>query len=144
MDEPTEQDPIAEKAAMCWRIMNELIGLILVAFAYVSAGALPSASAQAIGGSASISVTSAGESVALPVSVTAFPAAMLVPAYGTNQEIFYALGGSSVAATTSSAALPPNGICLNVGPNTYVAAITSTSTATLRITQLTQCPPSGF
>lgn len=96
--------------------------------------------AQSIGGNASISVTGSSSNVALPASVQAYPSVLLAPAIGATQEIFYLLGGSSVAATTTSPALPAAGICINVGPNGYVAAITSTSTATLRITQLSTCP----
>lgn len=98
-------------------------------------------SAQRVGGNASISVTGTSGNVALPANTQTYPFAILAPAVGSTQEIFYATGGSAVVATTSSPALPANGICVNVGPDTYVAAITSTSTATLRITQLTTCPP---
>jgi len=55
-----------------------------------------------------------------------------------SQELFYALGPlSSQAATTSNFSLPGNSfVIINVGLNKpYLAAITSTSTTTLRITQ---------
>ena len=56
---------------------------------------------------------------------------------GSN-EAFYNVGAASTTtATTSSASLPAgNSIVLNVGDNApYLAAITSTSTTTIRITQ---------
>ena len=56
-----------------------------------------------------------------------------------TQELFYQLGTTSAtAATTSSYSLPGNTFILLTVPNltpTYVAAITSTSTTTLRISQ---------
>jgi hypothetical protein len=63
-----------------------------------------------------------------------------------TNEIFYALGGASVAAVatagaTQSPVLSPGGICVNVGPATYVAAVTATNPSVLRITQLSVCPP---
>jgi hypothetical protein len=104
------------------------------------------ACAQSIGGNASISATGTSASVQLPASTPSYPAVIIAPATGVTTEIFYALGNSSVAAiatpgTTQSPSLPPNGICLNVGPNTYVAAITGGTAASVRITQLSTCPP---
>lgn len=98
--------------------------------------------AQAIGGNASISVTGTSGRVALPSANKAqYPFVFLVPGVGAGtQEIFYKFGDVTVVATTGSPALPANGICVNVGPGTYIAAITATSTATLRITQLSTCP----
>ena len=106
------------------------------------------AHAQRVGGNASIAVTGTSANVQLPASTTTFPALLLAPAVGVTQEIFYALGAAntvtavapSLPSTQGSPALPAGGICLAAGPNTYVAAITATSTATLRITQLSQCP----
>jgi hypothetical protein len=56
----------------------------------------------------------------------------------TSQEAFYNLGAASnTAATTSNYSLPGNtSVVLNVGQaGLYLAAITATSTATLRIVQ---------
>ena len=107
---------------------------------------ITAASAQSIGGNASISATGTSSAAQLPANVQPYPFVLIAPAAGVSTEVFYALGGSSVAAiatpgATQSPALPPNGICLNVGPNTYVAAITGGTAASVRITQLTVCPP---
>jgi hypothetical protein len=103
---------------------------------------ITAAEAQSIGGNASISATSTSSSVQLPANTIPYPFVIIAPAAGVSTEIFYALGGSSVVAVANtSPALPPAGICLNVGPNSFVAAITS-GTAAVRITQLSVCPPS--
>jgi len=60
---------------------------------------------------------------------------------GSNSEVFYQLGNSAVVAAATGPALPASGICLNVGPNTHLAAITASGTAGLRLTRLTLCPP---
>lgn len=119
--------------------MKLLAAFFLLACLWFGSG-VP-ASAQRIGGSASISVTGTSSNVAFPANTQIYPFVFLAPAIGSTQEIFYITGNSMVTATTSSPALPANGICINVGPDTNVAAITSTSTATLRITQVTTCPP---
>lgn len=99
------------------------------------------AAAQVIGGNASLDVTTTSGRVALPASTLGYPAILIAPAQGSTEEIFYSLGDSSVVATATSPALPTYGICFQgAGGNSYVAAITATGTATLRITQLTQCP----
>lgn len=97
--------------------------------------------AQNIGGNASLSVTTASSNVAIPsTNKTQYPSVILAPSPGTTAEIFYNFGTtSSVAATTSSPALPAGGICVNIGPATYVAAITATGSGTLRITQISGC-----
>lgn len=94
-----------------------------------------------VGGNTSISVSGSSANVQLPVSVTTYPALMLVPATGTTVEIFYALGSSnSVTATTNSAAVPSGGVCIILNAsNTWLAAIGGGS-ATLRVTQLRNCP----
>jgi hypothetical protein len=103
---------------------------------------ITAASAQSIGGNASISATSTSSRVALPANTQPYPFVVIAPASaGVTAEVFYALGGASVVATLTSPALPAGGICLNVGPNTNIAAITS-GTASVRITQLSVCPPS--
>lgn len=103
--------------------------------------ALCPSSAQQIGGNASLTASVASSSVALPANTKTYPAVIIAPAVGTTVEVFYALGGSSVAATVSSPSLPSGGICLIVGPNTNVAVITAASSATVRLTQLSQCAP---
>lgn len=112
------------------------------------------ASAQVIGGSATLSATNGSSTrIQLPVSVATYPAVVIWPTSGSTQEVFYALGGSSVAATVptgsplvGSPALFPGGICyLSTPNNSYVAAITASSSSTLRISQMTACPPGiGF
>jgi hypothetical protein len=97
--------------------------------------------AQAIGGSASITVTPTTGNVQFPASITSYPNVQLTyPPGAAGTEVFFALGGASVTATTSSPSLPGTGICLNVGPNGYVAAITAAGQATVRIKQLAYCP----
>jgi hypothetical protein len=100
------------------------------------------AGAQAIGGNASIAVTTTSANVQLPASLQTYPVVLLTQAPGSTQEVFFALGTSNaVVATTSSPALPQTvGTCINVGPNGWIAAITASATATLRITQTTTCP----
>lgn len=98
------------------------------------------ASAQIIGGNASLSVTTTTGSVALPASTATYSSLLISQPAGSTQEVFFALGGSTVVATTGSPSLPPGGVCLNVGPNTYLAAITAQAVATLRLTQLSVCP----
>ena len=82
--------------------------------------------------------SSVSENVALS---SPFRWVQIVPV-GAAGEVFYALGTSPAAAvaTSASPALPPGGICLNVGLNNYIAAIAAAGTATLRITQLDSCP----
>jgi hypothetical protein len=112
------------------------MAVLLAAIFASSAPAL----AQSVGGAAAISATTTSASVAIPASKTTFPVLLLTPAQGNAVGLYYALGSSSVVATTSSPALPIGGICVAAGPNTYVAAITGSSTATLNITQMSQCP----
>ena len=103
---------------------------------------ITTASAQSIGGNASISATSTSSRIQLPANTIPYPDIVIAPAAGVTTEIFYALGNSSVVATlNTSPALPSAGICINVGPNTFVAAIAATA-ASVRITQLSVCPPS--
>jgi hypothetical protein len=121
------------------------IGKLAIPLAFLAAASLGSqAHAQAIGGNTSIAATTTSANVALPSSTSKWPSVLIAPATGTSVEVFYAIGGSSVAAistsgSTQSPSLPSGGICVNVGPNTYVAAITASSTANIRITQLSTC-----
>jgi hypothetical protein len=99
--------------------------------------------AQSIGGNASLSVTASSSNVQLTANVVNYPALLIdYNSAAPTVEVFYALGTSNtVAATTSSPALPPGGICINGGPNTWVAAIGSAAGPTVvRITQLSVCP----
>jgi hypothetical protein len=97
--------------------------------------------AQSMGGNASLTAAVSSSRVALPAPVASYPALLIQPATGATVEAFYALGGPSVAATLASPAVPSNGVCVAVGPNTYLAGITASSTSILRLTQLTSCPP---
>lgn len=96
--------------------------------------------AQVVGGATSLSVTAVSARVALPATPSQYPAVLIAPPPGQNQEIFYKLGGVTVAATASDASMPAGGICLNAGPSAYLAAITVGGTALLRVTQLSTCP----
>lgn len=106
--------------------------------------AMPCALAQSVGGNASLSVTTGTARVPFPANAISYPFALLAPAQGSAQEMFYKLGDVTVTAATTGAALPPAGLCIAIGPNTNVAAITASGSATLRVTQLSQCPPTGF
>lgn len=113
----------------------------LLAAALALALAAP-ATAQSVVGNASLGVSALSARVALPAGSSSSPYLMIRPtSSGSNSEVFYQLGTSAVAAVTSGPALPPSGICLNVGPNTHLAAITAAGTAGLRLTRLTLCPP---
>lgn len=123
-----------------------MAGLITVKHRkYISAAlfalaAIPGVYAQAIGGNASLSVSSSSARVALPADTRRYSAVLIAPAFGASAEIFYNLGDATVAAVSgTSPALPTGGICVNVGPNVDIAAI-SASAQTLRITQLNTCP----
>lgn len=115
-----------------------------LALAFGLLAAMPCALAQSVGGNASLSVSAGTARVAFPASPAAYPFALLAPAQGSAQEMFYKLGDVTVTAATTGAALPPAGLCIAIGPNTNVAAITASGSATLRVTQLSQCPPTGF
>lgn len=110
------------------------------------------ACAQSVGGNVSIAASGSSANIQLPKAVNpnlqgSFPALLLVPAQGANAEIFYKLGTSnavvavapSLPGTQGSPAVPSNGTCVMAGPNTWIAAVSSGS-ATLRITQMSQCP----
>lgn len=111
-----------------------------LALAFCVLVAAPIALAQSVGGNASLSATTSSTRVAIPASKATYPFLLLAPAAGSSQEIFYAAGDVTVVATTAGAALPAGGVCLAAGPSTYVAAIVATGTATMRITQVSQCP----
>ena len=114
-----------------------------LALAALAAAALATpADAQAIGGNFSISATTTSANVQLTGAPSSYPFVMLQYGVGAStNEIFYKFGvDNTVTATNTSPALPANGVCLNIGPNTWVAALAGTATGTLRITQLSVCP----
>jgi len=96
--------------------------------------------AQTITGNASLGVSTTSARVAIPGTSGSY--LMLQPiSSGGVSEVFYTLGDSAAIAAVTSPAMPPGGICLNIGPATNVAAITASGTAGLRITRLTLCAP---
>ena len=127
-----------------------MIRLMVIVCAALACG---SAHAQTIGGNASIVAGSTSANIELPQPTNGpagYPALLLEYAVGaSSEEIFYQIGTtSSVAAivpslpgTPGSPALSANGVCVNPGPNNWLAAITATGNATLRATQLSVCPP---
>lgn len=81
-----------------------------------------------------LSVTSASARVALPADISLYVAVTIYNSGSTDA--FFALGSSSVTATTSSTSLPAGTyLTVWVGTNTYVAAITASSTTTLKLYQ---------
>jgi hypothetical protein len=101
-----------------------------------------------LGATTSLAVSSSTANVALPGPANNL--AIILTNDGSN-EAFYQLGTSSgVTATTSSFPLPSGAtICVAANYNntpptsvySYIAAITSSSTTTLRVTQASACPP---
>lgn len=82
-------------------------------------------------GAASLAVTTSTGNVALPGTG---PVVMI--ANVGSAEAFVKFGGSTVtAATTDESIANGHGRCFQVQTQTYVAAITAASTATLRISQ---------
>lgn len=80
---------------------------------------------------ASISVTGTSSRVQLGASGTT----ILLQNTGTN-DAFVAFGGSGVTATTSSHSLPAGkSIAYNAAASSYVAAITASSTTTVKVSQ---------
>lgn len=113
--------------------------MLFLALALVMAALAP-APAQTVSGNASLGVSSSSARVALPATSAPYVMIRQISSGGTS-EVFYQLGSSAVAALTTNAALPPGGICLNVGPNTHLAAITAAGSTGLRLTRMTLCPP---
>lgn len=90
---------------------------------------------------ATIAAGSSSGTVALPASTKAFPALLIAPAAGNTSSVYYNLGGSSVAATSSNPVMPNGGVCIaNVGPATTLAVLAVTGTPTINLTQWTTCP----
>lgn len=121
----------------------------LLVFAFLWLAALPvAAEAQNFGAlNTTVSAVSTGSTSAqLAYTQSKYPSAIIMPAPGTSVEIFFALGGSSVAAavpsppsTPGSVSLPSGGICVDIGPATYVAAITASGSATVRVLAVSGC-----
>lgn len=120
------------------------LGLALALLAPAYAQMAPtSAGYSSLGGQVVISATTSSSNVALPASTIAFPA-VTVFNKGSN-DAYVALGGSGVTATTSSVVVvagtsytfwvnsPGSGVA--GGPNTYIAAITASGSATLVVYQ---------
>lgn len=88
-------------------------------------------------GNATLSVSSTSSSVALPTNAASTPIASqsaLITNTG-SQTAFVIFGNSSVVATVYGFPIPVGAsVGLNINNNTYIAAITSTSTTTLAIT----------
>jgi hypothetical protein len=105
----------------------------------------PSADAQGLGGTggASIPITGGASNnvqIPVPANKAQFPLVLLTPIVGNTQQIYYALGiSNAIAASTSTFPLPGGGICVALGPNTWVAAFAAGST-TLNVTQVSGCP----
>lgn len=119
--------------------MRYAASLILIAATCLLSGC-GIAKAQAIGGNASLSVTSSSSRVAFPADTHKYPSALVAPAFGASAEIFYKLGDGTVAAVVNtSPSLPTGGICIAIGSNADIAAIAATA-QTVRITQLSTCP----
>lgn len=121
----------------------------LAAMAFLALG--PASAQQAptpagyssLGGQVSLNATTSSSNIALPSSTTAF-GAVTVFNKGTN-DVHVALGGSGVVATTSSVTVvagtsytfwvnsPGSGVV--GGPNTYIAGITASGSATILVYQ---------
>jgi hypothetical protein len=111
------------------------LGLLFVLVASAVAQAPPTPPGASVPcASASLSAGTSSGNVALPV--TANPQCLVITLTndGAN-EVFYALGGSSVTATTSSFPLLAGYSVSFWTTSTYIAAITQTSASTLRIVQ---------
>lgn len=91
---------------------------------------------QVVTGAATLAVSGTTARVALP-AVQQYT--LIAPVLGATHQIFYKLGDVTVVAALTDAALPPGGICIFSGPNTYLAAI-ATGADTIYITQLSLCP----
>lgn len=94
-----------------------------------------------MGGVVSLNASNTSANRAFSASTSAYPAVLFIND-GTN-EAFVAIGTSSVSATTASMPLPP-GNCVTqwLGSNGYFAAITVSSTTTVRALQWNGAP--GF
>lgn len=105
---------------------------------------MPAAEAQyRPGGRATIAVTTSSARAALPADRSLYPAVLITPIVASTQQTYYAIGDGTVAATTSSFALPPGGICITVGTGTTQSniAVIGAGATTVFITQFQNCPP---
>ncbi len=117
--------------------IRRLIHLIWLA-ALVAAS--PAAAQTSLCGNATLSVTTTTANVALPSTFAACPFVVLKND-GPN-EIFYKPGNTNAvtAVVTNYPLASGDIVLLQGGPATYVAAITSTSTSTLRVVQYATMP----
>lgn len=113
----------------------------ILAASAISLALVGSAHAQFASGNANLSVTTSSANVALPTLTSSAQSLLIVPVSGSS-EVFYNFGvDNTVTAATTGKALPNGGICLAPGQsNKFIAGITATGTATLRITQVSTCP----
>jgi hypothetical protein len=124
-----------------WKCIVALSAVVCLIYA----GPARRAFAQSIGGNVSLTAGVASSNVQLPANIANYPTVLITysqaAAVVSTTEVFFALGTTNaVAATLASPALPPGGICVNVGPNTWIAAIANAATAAIRITQSSICP----
>ena len=118
--------------------MNKLLlalGL-LVTIAFPSVAQVPTPPPTSVlAGQVALAVTTTSSRVALP-STAASAGALTIYNSGANAA-YYALGSSSVVATTSSIQIPAGTAITvwNANNSPYIAAITGTSTANLIIYQ---------
>lgn len=121
--------------------MNCTIKTWLLVAAVTLGLALPAAAQSVVGTNKPLSASGTTSNTALPsTNVQQYPFVMIMPALGNTVSVHYALGNSSVVATTSNPVLPNGGVCIAVGPNTTLAAITDSGSATINISQWSQCP----
>lgn len=107
--------------------------------------AAPAPAQSVVGSANAITVTTSSANAQVTADRKSFPVVVIMPAVGTNVEIFYALGQDNTVTATTGATnqvVPPGGMCIGLGPNSWIAAI-STGSATLRITQMSTCPVLG-
>jgi hypothetical protein len=120
--------------------MKTLLRLILVglfafpsvpAFSQAAVGLTP-CTTTAVTGKTSLSVTT----VSARVQLSNCGPTVILYNIGTI-EAFYALGSSTVTATTTGFSIPPNFyVILNIGSSSpYLAAVTSSDSTTIRIVQ---------
>jgi hypothetical protein len=114
---------------------NRLVAGLIVLFCALFLSYSSSDAQQGITPCAAFSVSVSGTSANQQLSACG---GVVILMNVSTQELFYTYGATSATtATTSNFSLPGNSfITLNLGVNRqYVAAITATSTTTLRITQ---------
>lgn len=106
---------------------------VLCAFVWFTAPALAQVAGITPCAAESLSVTGSTGNVALSGC-----GAVAIVYNITSQEAFYNLGTSSVTATTSNYSIPGNAFVVlqvSTSPSQFLAAITASSTTTLRVVQ---------